>query len=136
MTDYVVSQASACDLRPGDRIVVMQHGFLVEVTDIFIRREIVVHYRVRSPGGGEITGTTILPRRSRIAVVRPASPAEAKRWGELPTDDVEGLRRGIERHAAMLPPTALAATVRGPRRTLTCRSCSPGQPRRGGSKTR
>ncbi|MFM2164291.1 MAG: hypothetical protein RL325_728 [Planctomycetota bacterium] len=136
MGDYVVTQVSACDLRPGDRIVVLQHGFLAEVTDIFIRREMVVRYRVRAPGGGEITGTTILPRRSRIAVVRPDAPAKAERRGELPTGDVEGLRRGIERHAAMLPPTALAATARGPRRTLTCRSCSPGQPRRGGSKTR
>jgi hypothetical protein len=45
---------------------------------------------------------------------------------ELPADDVEDLRRGIERHAAMLPPAAFAATVRCPRRTFSCRGCSLG----------
>jgi hypothetical protein len=44
----------------------------------------------------------------------------------LPASSDDLLRRGIERHAAMLPPAAFAATVRCPRRTFSCRGCSLG----------
>jgi putative DNA primase/helicase len=79
-------------------------------------------------------GTLAGPATVAVAVGRARVSAEAigllltvtGRRIELPAGDVEDLRRGIERHAAMLPAAAFAAAAPRPRRLFACRPCAQG----------